>query len=241
MFGAATPGACASASLTWSATSASATTSTGATRPGGSKRSRISSWPWHGLRRVAVLLGEVEIAAPVEVAERAERRAPRAQTATSSTGRRRTSVADPRPARARPRRLGSSRGIAGQNARRPNAASSAGSSVSAAGHHHDDPEREQRAHLARRVEVGEAEHEHRRDHDPAGGEDRRAGARGRAHHRRLDVVAAPQLVAEARHDQQAVVRARAEHQHDQDRRRLAADRRHVGLRRARRPAPVAIR
>ena len=106
------------------------------------------------------------------------------------------------------------------------------------GHHHDDAEREDRPHLAGRVEVREAEHEHRRDHDPAGREDRRRRAQRGARHRRVDVAVAAQLVPEAADDQQAVVGARAEHQHDQDRRRLAADggraRLHQAVDRARR-------
>src|SRR5687767_15407078 len=57
--------------------------------------------------------------------------------------------------------------------------------------------------------------QHRHHHDGAGGEDRRPGALGRAAHRGVHVLGPAQLVAEARDDQQAVVRARAEHRSEE--------------------------
>ncbi len=95
--------------------------------------------------------------------------------------------------------------------------------------HHDDPERENRAHLAGGVEVRKRQGHHRHDDDAAGGEDRRVRPLTGPGKRGIGISGAPKLVAEARHDQQRVVRSRAEHQHDQDRGRLAADRRRPRL------------
>ena len=120
------------------------------------------------------------------------------------------------------------RGTAGQNAAPPERGQQRRQQRQAGDDHDRDPEREDRAHLARGVEIGQRQHEHRDDHDPAGRQDRRPGALGGARHRLPHVLGPAQLVPEASDDQQAVVRARAEHQHDQDRRRLAAGVRDAG-------------
>ena len=141
--------------------------------PGG-KRSAISCWPCTdsgGSRYCSV---SVEVAAAAEVAERAGvrigDREPDQQPRDGGARARRSAL---HPRALPGGRSGSTRGIAGQNARRPSTAEHRGQQRQPGGHHHDDAEREDRTHLARRVEVGEPEHEHRRDHDPAGGEDRR--------------------------------------------------------------------
>ena len=227
----ATPGAFASASLTAIADSASETTCTGPTRPGGSKRSRISAWPCADSGGSRYCSERSRCPRPDRFPS-APSTSTETEMPTSSAGRRRTSELTRRPARAHLARLallardrGPERAAAerGQQRRQQR---------HAAAHHHDDPERQQRAHLARGVEVRDAEHEHRGDDDRARGEDRRPRVRGGARHRHLHVGVVTQLVTETGHDQQAVVRARAEHQHDQDRGRLPADRGQVGLHQA---------
>ena len=182
--------------------------------------------PLHRLGPLAELLGEVERLAAAEVAQRAQdqeraarrghrRRAPRHQ------------AGDARPLPAGP----AGRGLHARDRgpeRAPSQGGEHGGKQGQAGGDHDrDPQCEQRAHLAGGVEVGDREDEHRGDDDRAGGEDGRPGLLGRAGHRRARILGGAQLVAIAGDDQQAVVRPHAEHQHDQDRRRLPAHGRQV--------------
>ena len=101
----------------------------------------------------------------------------------------------------------------GQNARRPKIASAAGSIVSMKIIASADAERPDRPEAGGRVDVGEDQHEQRRHHREAGGEDRRAGRAERDPDRVVLVVVAPQLLPVSGDEQQRVVRARAEHEH----------------------------
>ncbi len=108
-----------------------------------------------------------------------------------------------------------------------------------AGEHGDGgADREHRAHPARRVVVGDrrARASPRRRSRPR----RRSPARCAAA-RSPSRPALRELLAVAREQQQAVVGARAEHQHDQDRRRLPGGLVEAGLARPRRRAPAATR
>ena len=126
---AATPGACASASLTSQRDAGVRHDVDRRDAPGRVVALADQLLRLDGLGRVAVLLGEVEVARARRGCRARRATSSAVQSDASSTGRRRTS-APIRFHRADVRSTGSSRGIAGQNARRPNAASSAGSSVS---------------------------------------------------------------------------------------------------------------
>ena len=172
--------------------------------------------------RLAERLGEVERLAPADGGERArgEQRADRAggdrragadEARGTSPEREARGTLGPGPGDRRPEGAPAQRREHGRQERE------------ARGDHDPDAEGEDRAHLARGVEVGEPEHQHRPGDDRPGGQDRRSGALGGGDHRLVGVPRPAQLLAEPRDDQQAVVGARAEHQHDQDRGRLAAD------------------
>ena len=93
-----------------------------------------------------------------------------------------------------------------------------------AGQHHDqDADRVDRADRPGRGELGEDQHDHGEDHGAGAGDDRRRGARDRPLQRLVAVLVRVQLLGVAGHEQQAVVRARAEHQHRQQRGRDARD------------------
>ena len=142
------------------------------------------------LRRRAEGLGEVQRLAPAERAERAGEQDQRHARRRRLRMRRRPGGR--RAPRARPPAAGSTStcGTAGQNDAAAERAEDRRQQRQPRGDHHRDAEREDRAHLARGVEVGQREHEHRHDHDRAGAEDRRAGALGGGRHRRADVLRA---------------------------------------------------
>ena len=111
-----------------------------------------------------------------------------------------------------------------QNALRPVIASSAGQDGEHRQHRQHDAHRADRAEAGGGVHVRQREAEQRRDHRSAGRDDGRPGALHRDRDRLVLVLVAAQLLAVAGHEQQRVVRARAEHEHRQDAARLAVDR-----------------
>ena len=120
-----------------------------------------------GFRRVAELLAEVERAAVGQVAERAGD-----QHGEHGDGQRRragalTNAADARPQR---RRLALLRGG-------PERGEHRGQQRHAREHGDGHADRQHRAHPAGRVVVGDRQHEHHRDHDPARRDDRGRRAR----------------------------------------------------------------
>ena len=127
--------------------------------------------PVDGLRLRAELLAEVERAAVVEVAERAgdQHREHGGGSARAGSGApRRTSA----PIRGHERAL-----AAGGRAQADSDREQRGQQRDPGQHGDRGADREHRAHPARRVVVGDAEHEHHHDDDPARGDDRRPGPR----------------------------------------------------------------
>ena len=145
--------------------------------------------------------------------------------APGAAGRGRRSAARRRAAgspRARGRRRRSPR--RGQKPRRPKIVSSAGSSVSPASIALRDADRGHRAERRGVARVRDDQDQHRQRHGQPAGEDRGAGpAQGAAPSPSCLSSVRAQLLAQSRDQQQAVVGADAEHQHDQDRGRVRGD------------------
>ena len=90
-------------------------------------------------------------------------------------------------------------------------------------HRAGDADRRDRAERRRVLRVGQRQDQHRQGHGQAAGEDRGPRAAQGARHRLVLVLGRAQLLAQSRDQQQAVVGADAEHQHDQDRGRVRGD------------------
>ena len=103
----------------------------------------------------------------------------------------------------------------GQNAARPNTASSAGSSVSPAEQHGADADGQRDAELGVDLEGGDEQGQQGGDDGEGGERDGLTDPRDRRTHRVLRIRPATQVLADAEDQEQAVVGARAEHQHDQ--------------------------
>ena len=162
---------------------------------------------------------------------RARGRAGRAMTTTMiSRERRAHQRRDPRPSGcAALGRCGAAR-ARGQKARSPSTASSAGSRVKAASEHHRDPDRQDRAEPVGRLQVGDEQDQHRRDHG------RRPRRRSPARVSRSAAGSASaggrprcELLAVAVDEQQRVVGAGAEDQHQQQEGALGVDGDPAGL------------
>ena len=211
----ATAGSASSAAITPGALCVATTRSTGAARPGpNSSWMSASARTDSGSERKASVKSSVPLFARLPSAPAASTAS---ATAVTAPGRAATSAPTRRHVRPGPAAGGAHAGHRQQRRQEREA-----------GEHHDgDADGQHRAHPLRGADVGDAEHEHRRHDRAARRQDRRR--RARAPPRR----ASPDLAA-ARDEQQAVVGARPEHEHDEDRRGLAGDLEGAGLRQRRR-------
>ena len=116
-----------------------------------------------GVGRPGLALAEADRAVVDEVAERRGRGARRGRRRRSAASAAARPARDAVPAAATPR-AGAAGLRRGQNARSPSTASRAGSRVKRGEQHHRDADRQDRAEPVGRLEVGDEQHQHRRDH-----------------------------------------------------------------------------